>query len=157
MIQLAKLSGFSPIITTASLKNTEFLKYIGATHVIDRNANLEALAAAIQEITTVPLRTIYDAIPTPELQNVAYDLLAPGGTVVIATPRLAIDADRIASDRTVVTVIASMIWKECSDLGAGLYSHLTSWIAAGDIKVCITIPPLQVILLCTGFVAAQQC
>ena len=47
VIQLAKLSGFSPIITTASLKNTDFLKSLGATHVIDRNADLPSSVKAI--------------------------------------------------------------------------------------------------------------
>ncbi|KAG8213339.1 chaperonin 10-like protein [Butyriboletus roseoflavus] len=32
VIQLAKMSGFSPIITTAALKHTEYLKGLGATH-----------------------------------------------------------------------------------------------------------------------------
>ncbi|HEV7737525.1 MAG TPA: hypothetical protein VGO47_09170, partial [Chlamydiales bacterium] len=37
-IQLAKLSGFSPIATTASTHHTDYLKSLGATHVIDRKA-----------------------------------------------------------------------------------------------------------------------
>ena len=36
-IQLAKLSGVSPIIITASLKSAELLKSYGATHVLDRS------------------------------------------------------------------------------------------------------------------------
>ena len=36
MIQFAKLSGFSPIITTASPRHTARLQALGATHVVDR-------------------------------------------------------------------------------------------------------------------------
>ena len=44
-IQLAKLSGFSPIIVTASLHHAEHLEALGATHVIDRNVSGAALAS----------------------------------------------------------------------------------------------------------------
>ncbi|KAJ7925123.1 chaperonin 10-like protein [Mycena leptocephala] len=36
-LQLARLSGFSTIITTASLKHESFLKSLGATHVIEES------------------------------------------------------------------------------------------------------------------------
>ena len=48
VIQLSKLSGFNPIITTASLHNTDALKEIGATHVLDRNLPSDALFAEIK-------------------------------------------------------------------------------------------------------------
>ncbi|KAF8510033.1 hypothetical protein JB92DRAFT_2728841 [Gautieria morchelliformis] len=35
-IQLARLSGFSPIVVTASLHNSDLAKSLGATHLIDR-------------------------------------------------------------------------------------------------------------------------
>jgi NADPH:quinone reductase-like Zn-dependent oxidoreductase len=51
-IQLAKLSGFSPIITTSSKKHTDFLKSLGATHVVDR-ASIN-LASDIKFFQMVP-------------------------------------------------------------------------------------------------------
>ena len=80
-IQLLKLSGFDPIITTASLKNADFLKTIGATHVLDRLLSPGVLYAEIRKITPGPLKTIYDAVGVADTQNVGYDLLAPGGTL----------------------------------------------------------------------------
>ena len=43
VIQLAKLSGFSPIITTSSLAHADYLKSLGATYVLDRNAPLTSI------------------------------------------------------------------------------------------------------------------
>ena len=86
-IQLAKLSGFSPIITTASLKHAEFLKSIGATHVIDRSISASALVSEISSITQhVPIKYAVDSISLPDTQQAAYDLLGQGGKLVIFLP-----------------------------------------------------------------------
>jgi len=55
---------FSPIITTASLKHTEFLKSIGATHVIDRSTSASNLESEISGITqNMPIK--YAVVPSP--------------------------------------------------------------------------------------------
>jgi NADPH:quinone reductase-like Zn-dependent oxidoreductase len=89
-IQLAKLSGFSPIITTASLKHAEHLKSIGATHVIDRSASASTLASEINSITRqVPIKYAVDSISLPDTQQTAYDLLANGGKLAVFLPPVA--------------------------------------------------------------------
>ena len=86
-IQLAKLSGFSLIITTASLKHTEYLKSIGATHVVDRTVSASALASEISNITqNAPIKYALDSISLPDTQQVAYDLIAPGGQLIVVLP-----------------------------------------------------------------------
>jgi NADPH:quinone reductase-like Zn-dependent oxidoreductase len=86
-IQLAKLSGFSPIISTASLKHAEHIKSLGATHVIDRSVSASALASEISSITqNGPIKYIIDSISAPETQQTAYDLLAPGGQAAVFGP-----------------------------------------------------------------------
>ena len=86
-IQLAKLSGFSPIITIASLKHAEYLKSLGATHIIDRNISGAALASEINNITyNAPIKYAVDSISLPDTQQTAYDLLAPGGKLVLFRP-----------------------------------------------------------------------
>ena len=86
-IQLAKLSGFSPIISTASLKHAEYIKSLGATHVIDRTVSASALASEINSITqNAPIKYIVDSISAPDTQQTAYDLLAPGGQVAVFDP-----------------------------------------------------------------------
>ncbi|KAJ3535225.1 hypothetical protein NMY22_g6580 [Coprinellus aureogranulatus] len=49
-IQLARLSGFTYIIATASLHNRDYLKSLGATHVIDRHISPDALPAELKKI-----------------------------------------------------------------------------------------------------------
>ncbi|KAI0074134.1 GroES-like protein [Panus rudis PR-1116 ss-1] len=99
-IQFAKLSGFSPIIVTASLQNTKLLKSLGATHVVDRSLPSNDLATEIKKIARAPMKYIYEAVGIPEVQQFGYDLLAPGGTlidVMYAAPDLKqVDNKRIA-------------------------------------------------------------
>lgn len=86
-IQLAKLSGFSFVITTASLKHTEYLKSLGATHVIDRSVSASALASEINTITqNMPIKYAVDSISSPDTQQAAYDLLASDGQLAIFSP-----------------------------------------------------------------------
>ncbi|KAF8972286.1 chaperonin 10-like protein [Flammula alnicola] len=87
VIQLAKLSGFSPIITTASLKHTELLKSLGATAIFDRNLASSALASEITKIVdSRPIKLVYDAISLKDTQQLGLDLLAPGGQLAVVIP-----------------------------------------------------------------------
>jgi NADPH:quinone reductase-like Zn-dependent oxidoreductase len=87
VIQLARLSGFSPIITTASLKHTERLKTLGATDVLDRNLDTAALSTEITERSKgQPLKYIYDAISTAETQRAGFGVLADGGQIALVNP-----------------------------------------------------------------------
>ena len=87
VLQLAKLSGFSPIITTASLKHAEALKSLGATYVIDRNISSSALASEVASITqNAPLKYAVDSISLADTQQAAYDLLSPGGQLAVFLP-----------------------------------------------------------------------
>ncbi|KAJ6531278.1 chaperonin 10-like protein [Mycena capillaripes] len=89
-IQIAKHLGFSPIITTASLKHTTHLQSLGATHVIDRNLETgPALNALRRELgKDIEIGLIYDAVHEPITQE-EVDLLAPGGTLVSINPPFA--------------------------------------------------------------------
>ncbi|KAF9233968.1 chaperonin 10-like protein [Melanogaster broomeanus] len=63
IIQFAKLSGFSPIITTASPHNTDLLKHLGATDVIDRNDTPASFTASVARITGGhPISLVYDSV-----------------------------------------------------------------------------------------------
>ncbi|KIM40696.1 hypothetical protein M413DRAFT_28477 [Hebeloma cylindrosporum] len=82
-IQLAKLSGLSPIITTASLKHTEHLKALGATNVLDRNLSIANISQRVKEITKSPILRVVDAISLPSTQELASALLASGGYLAV--------------------------------------------------------------------------
>lgn len=135
VIQLAKLSGFSPIITTSSLKHTERLKSLGANHVIDRYLPLPALKQAVMKITGSRIHMMYDCISTAETQEAAWSLLAPGGKLVVTQPSL-ISKDSYDS-RQVVPVDGSPQSDENWETGKRLWAHLERWVEEGHIRVCI--------------------
>ncbi|KAB5588209.1 hypothetical protein CTheo_8349 [Ceratobasidium theobromae] len=86
-IQLARIAGFSPIVTTASAQHSDYLKSLGATHVLDRNAD----AKTIQSVFSTPVSLVYDSISAPTTQSVAYDVLTtpslvPGAHLAVVTP-----------------------------------------------------------------------
>ncbi|KAH9830784.1 chaperonin 10-like protein [Rhodofomes roseus] len=132
-IQLLKLSGFGPIITTASLRNAEFLKSIGATHVLDRNLSPDALHAEVRKITADPFTTIYDAAGSSETQNIGYDLLAPGGTMA------SVQDDLVAPEKKVPEKKTFFMYGDVNippnrKLGVSLYSKLTELLEEGALK-----------------------
>jgi len=86
VIQLARLSGFSPIITTASLKHTDNLKSLGATAVFDRNLSASELSKEIKLLTNEPIKLVYDSISSNSTQEIGVELLAPGGQLGVVLP-----------------------------------------------------------------------
>ncbi|KAF5327579.1 hypothetical protein D9619_004348 [Psilocybe cf. subviscida] len=79
VMQFAKLSGFDPIIATASLSNTESLKAVGATHVFARNLSAEELLAKISSVTSEPLKYVFDVVSSEQTENIGMSILAEGG------------------------------------------------------------------------------
>ena len=132
-IQLAKLSGFSPIVTTASLHNTDLLKSLGATHVVDRSAS--DVSAEIRKAlgsSTTPL--IYDTISLQDTQTQAWNLLAPGGSLILSLPSQVNNTAK-GETRNVVEVAGNVHIPDNRPLGESLYSKLTSLLESGSIKV----------------------
>ena len=131
-IQLAKLSGFSPIIMTASLRNKDLLTSLGATHVVDRTLSAVALKEQIGQITNVPITYIFDAVSLRETQRDAFSLLAPGGTLVIVTYPYVNGGE---DDKKVRFVVGSFHFPQNRALGGKFSTALTKWLAEGAIKV----------------------
>lgn len=132
-IQFAKLSGFSPIITTGSQRNAEFLHKLGATHVLERTLSPAELSAAIAGITRVPLRFAYDAVSLPETQSAAYAALAPGGKLVHVL-FAAIDEALLTPDKEHVLAHGNVHGPEQLNIARSLYANLTRLLEAGEIK-----------------------
>ena len=134
-IQLARLSGFSPIITTASARNESLLKELGATHVLDRaTLNLSELSDTIKAITSQPLLLAFDTVTNPEAQNAAYDAVVPGGKLVHFLPLHVQEAKR-TGDKQLITVYGSPYPPFQRAFGVNLWKHLPALLKAGDIKV----------------------
>lgn len=135
VIQFAKLSGFSPIITTASKRNEEYLKSLGATHVFDRSTSVSDIITAIGQITSTPVMVVYDAISDADTQNLCYEVVASGGQVVIGLPP-AIEESKLTPTKRIVQVFGSAHVPEQKPVGISLYQKVTELVANGDIKVC---------------------
>ncbi|KAI0736269.1 chaperonin 10-like protein [Fomitopsis betulina] len=132
-IQLAKLSGFSPIVTTASPHNADRLRQLGATHVLDRSLASDALASELGKIILKPLTAIYDAVASPETQNLAYSVLAPGGALAVVRP-VAVSDEKKVPEKRVNFVYANAFKPENQRLAKSLYSKLHHLVEEGAIK-----------------------
>jgi len=131
-IQFAKLSGFSPIATTASLHNAEFLKTLGATHVIDRKADVVAEA---KKIFSQPPTLIYDAVTNQTTEAEAIQILAPGGIILQVLPR---EEGRIVEGNKKIYTVFGSFYRH-RELGLSLYPKLASLLESGKIKVSLQI------------------
>ncbi|KAG2126311.1 chaperonin 10-like protein [Suillus clintonianus] len=129
--QLARLSGFSPLITTASFHNTELLSSLGATHVLDRKLSTAALKDAIAKITSTPIALAFDAISLPDTQQTAHDIITAGGTVItVRAPQV----DNKSEDKVVQQVVGIIHAPPNRELGKSFMPVLTQWLADGTIK-----------------------
>ncbi|KAF9223808.1 GroES-like protein [Gyrodon lividus] len=132
VIQLAKISGFSPIITTAALKHTNYLKGLGATHVIDRYLPFPALQQAVARVTSAPINVIYDTVSIRETQEAAWELLGPQGRLVLTLPSV---IDRHPDDRReIVLTNGNPHTEENWETGRQLWMHVGRWLEKGDIR-----------------------
>ena len=132
-IQLAKLSGFSQIVTTASLHDAPFLESIGATAVVDRKAS-DLRIELIKAAKGGPIDFVFDAISLEETYNVAWDVLGPGGTLVLVL-EATIDRAKYPDKKIVDDIAGNVYWPQRRTLGVSLYAALPKLIEAGAIKV----------------------
>ncbi|KAA1476199.1 GroES-like protein [Dentipellis sp. KUC8613] len=137
-IQLLKLSGFSPIIATASARNCDYVKAAGATHVIDYHTTPYAfLPDAVKAITSAPVPIAYDAISSEDSQKAAWALLAPRGSLVITVvPSAAVGkpGEEAEDGKRVAHVFGNVNAPENAAFGDALYAVLTGLLERGDIK-----------------------
>ncbi|KAG9317693.1 chaperonin 10-like protein [Chiua virens] len=138
-IQLAKLSGFHPIMTTASLHNTALLLSLGATHVIDRTLPASALkeeavkAMGPGKIEPFGLTYVFDTVCTEETEKAAYhELLTFSGTLVVVNDPLIQEEE--GGLKRIKLVNGSFHIPENRALGIKFAAALTGWLAEGAIK-----------------------
>ncbi|KAM5538086.1 hypothetical protein V8D89_008283 [Ganoderma adspersum] len=134
VIQFARLSGFSPIITTASLHNAPFLKSIGATHVLNRTLPSEQLIAEATKLAGGPFGLVYDAISTPDTLGVAYALTAQGGSLVVVIPGEELATKAKEDGKHVYMANGLFVVPANHDIGRTLLDALPSLLESGDIK-----------------------
>ncbi|CDO69949.1 hypothetical protein BN946_scf184836.g23 [Trametes cinnabarina] len=86
VIQLARLSGFSPIIATASLHNAELLESLGATHVLDRTLPSDSVVKEAWDIAGGPIDLVFDTISSAETLATGYRATSPEGDFIYVLP-----------------------------------------------------------------------
>ncbi|KAG2362804.1 chaperonin 10-like protein [Suillus spraguei] len=131
-IQLARLSGFSPIIVIASLKHEEHLKSLGATHVFDRDLSANDLKIAISKITREPIKYVYDAISLPRTQQVGWSLLDQKGCLVLTLPVSVKEEE--GKERKAIRTFGSPHADENYLLCKEAWVTLSAWLKEGRIK-----------------------
>lgn len=151
-LQVAKMSGFNPIITTASPANIAYCKAAGATHVIDyHTVPYSSLGAHIAStITTKPIRIISDIASSEDSQKACWGILSDSGKMSITLPlakslegELAenlVDA-KDGSKKGIYSVFGNGNAPGIQEDGDRLAPVLEEWLKEGKIKVrCWRLP-----------------
>lgn len=146
-IQLAKMSGHSPIVATASPHNTALLTSLGATHVIPRTLSPSEILSKVRSITSgTPIPYVYDAVSLADTQSLAYEALAPGGVLVIVLadviPKEA-HATGDAQAKRVVFAQGNVHFPGNEEIGPEVYKRLTGWLKTGVVKVSVLSKELE--------------
>ncbi|KAJ7673764.1 chaperonin 10-like protein [Mycena polygramma] len=137
-LQLAKLSGFFPIITTASSKNESFLKSLGATHVIDRSLSDADVVKAISALAPT-LSVVFDTISTENTLALGFAILKDSKkysqgkkTLLQIIPIPIAEAKNEGID--VYMGWASSAWPQYNALSREFYAQLEGLLADGTLK-----------------------
>jgi NADPH:quinone reductase-like Zn-dependent oxidoreductase len=136
-IQLARISGFYPIIATASPSNEQLVKSYGATHFFDRHLSGNQLKAAISKVTDSPVGIVYDAISLPETQRIGWELLAENGILVL-TLAAVVNEDE-GKGRKAVQTYGVPHAPQNRELGLKSWAMVEKWLSEGVIQVCSVI------------------
>lgn len=137
-LQFAKLSGFTNIIATASLRNSDLLHDYGATHVIDRTLPEEKIVEQVKAIVGGPVDISYDAVSTAETTKLSVAVLKPDGgrLVYVFFGQGALIAE-LTAGKNVEAVCARGLQTSERNLGAlaSLYAKLPELIKEKALKV----------------------
>lgn len=109
--------------------------------MIDRALPLSTLAANVARITNKPVLYAFDAVSMPETQNAMYDLVAPGGSLIIDR-RSEIGEAKLATGKKYVALVSGDAQNPHSrECAKALYAHATELFASGEIKVrrCLSV------------------
>jgi len=132
-LQFAKMSGFSPIITTSSSHNFDFVKSLGATHALDRKLPSPEMVEELKKISGKPIKVIYDCMSHPDTLSQAYDALASGG-ILIHHPGRAIDESKLTPDKECVQPYGGWHHPANKELGHSFFRAFPKMLESGAIK-----------------------
>ncbi|CAE6444731.1 unnamed protein product [Rhizoctonia solani] len=131
-IQLARIAGFSPIVTTASAQHADMLESLGATHVFNRN-NVDA--KTIQSAFPTPVSLVLDSISVASTQSLAFDVLTipspvPGAHLALVLPLIDSIKERNVDNKVTVHQIYGSSHR-FRELGVPFWQNVGQWIKDG--------------------------
>ncbi|QRV92669.1 Zinc-binding dehydrogenase [Ceratobasidium sp. AG-Ba] len=127
-IQLARIAGFAPILTTASNAHTSLLKSLGATHIFDRNTE----AKTIQAASSSPITFAVDTISIPSTQALALEVLPPDSHLSLVLPLDESLKPKATESKLIIHDVygSSHAFK---DMSIPMWQALNAWITQGKI------------------------
>jgi NADPH:quinone reductase-like Zn-dependent oxidoreductase len=129
-LQLARLTGFKNILTTASPHNFDYVKSLGATHAFDYKD--PDVVKKIREASGGKLKLIYDATGAG---NVLLETLgSEGGSIALTVPQST--PKNPPSNVKIYNTFAGVIFqnKEGEKLAQEFYQAVVGWLASGKYK-----------------------
>jgi len=129
-IQLARIAGFSTIVTTASAQHTEFLKSLGATHVFDRNVDVKTVQAAFP----TPVSLVLDSVSILSTQKLSIEVLTTPSAAPGAHFAGVLSLDASLKEQVEGKVSVNEIWGSShafKDLSVPFWRVLGKWIGEG--------------------------
>lgn len=119
--------------------NADLLKAIGATHIVDRKSDA---IAEVKKITSEPIDFVLDSISEGGTQEQAWEILAPGGTLVL-TLRPTVDKEKY-NDKHLLHLFAAFHYDK--PLGITFAKFLPKLFEEGLIKVSLKINDSSIIV-----------
>ena len=115
------------------MRNTDLLKSLGATHIIDRNIPASTFASEIARITTKPIPLVFDAVATADTQQLGYDIVAEGGHIILVLQSSIQETP--GSTRKVLGVFGNVQVPANRAIGRAWAQNLPAFLEAGDVVV----------------------
>lgn len=139
-IQMARIAGFSPIITTASRAHVDSLKSLGATHVFERTVSPSTIHDALAG--SKPLTLVADTVSNSETQLFAFEILttqpkAPAQglqlqLVLLPTEELQTHNSARGEGSVKAGIVAGVAYKQ-PELFAPFYKVAEKWVEEGKL------------------------
>lgn len=121
------------------MHNAPFLESLGATAVVDRKV-ADVRAELTKAAKGAPIDVVYDAISLQDTQEVAWDVLAPSGTLVLVLPP-SVERAKYVNKKVVDDVFGNVHAPHLRALGVSLYKALPRLIETSAIKVSHFVHP----------------
>ncbi|KAJ3538748.1 hypothetical protein NM688_g6474 [Phlebia brevispora] len=94
----------------------------------------DAVVAAVREITKEPIRVVLDAVAAEDTQQLGYEVLASGGTLLNVTLAHYIPEDQQTPDKRIIDIWGNPFLPTRREISTSLYEHITALFSSGELK-----------------------